>query len=77
MDTVNKWLNAEIISIESDAVKVHFSGWSQKFEQWIPKDSPRLLKQWERGQPLHVNNRIDVKNNAMGWLQARVMKIRL
>lgn len=45
-DTVKKWLNAEIVSVRHNPheIRVHFSGWSQKYDEWISIDSNRILK---------------------------------
>eukprot|EP00825_Cyclidium_porcatum_P015769 TRINITY_DN1903_c0_g1_i2.p1 TRINITY_DN1903_c0_g1~~TRINITY_DN1903_c0_g1_i2.p1 ORF type:complete len:668 (+),score=151.99 TRINITY_DN1903_c0_g1_i2:92-2095(+) len=74
-DTVNKWLNAEIISQISDMIKVHYTGWSNKYDEWIKLPSDRVLKQWKKGLPIQINNRIDVKHKIGVWLEALVTQI--
>ena len=43
-------------------MKVHFSGWSNKYDEWVEENSPRLMRQWRRGQALQLNNRVDVQD---------------
>ncbi|EAR85579.1 OTU-like cysteine protease (macronuclear) [Tetrahymena thermophila SB210] len=83
-DTVNKWLNAEIVSLRHNPneIRVHYSGWSQKYDEWISVDSSRILKQWHRSNsqvkqiPISVNNRLDVYHEESGqWLEAIVKEI--
>lgn len=78
-DTVNKWMNAEVVGIRDipvRSIRVHYSGWEAKFDEWIDVNSDRILKQWLRRNsktkdsssnkislstlPPAINNRIDV-----------------
>jgi len=45
LDTVNHWLNAIIVNIRDDHIRVHYNGWAAKFDEWIHMNSPRILKQ--------------------------------
>lgn len=58
-----------------EEILIHFTGWSGKFDEWLPTNSHRVLFQWEFGKPIHLNNRIDVKHEVGGWLEARVIQI--
>jgi len=49
---------------------VHFTGWPYKFDEWIEASSDRLLKQWRRGTPVRLNNRLDVRDLKGKWLEA-------
>jgi hypothetical protein len=44
LDTVNKWITAQVLKISSDDKMyfIHYVGWSSKWDEWITKDSPRL-----------------------------------
>ena len=75
LDEMNKWLNAEIISINGSLIKVHFSGYIQKFDDWISKSSDRIQKQWRKGDQFRLNNRIDVQDTYKKWIEARVIKV--
>lgn len=73
LDTYDKWLNAEVVQKRNGQIKVHYSGFAFKYDEWLPLDSPRLLKQWKRGQHLQLNNRVDVQDTRGQWLEARVI----
>ena len=57
--------------------KVHFTGWSSKYDEWIEENSDRIVKQWKRGAPLLLNNRLDVRDIKGKWLEAQVIQIEL
>ena len=57
-DQVGKWCNAEIVAVifpfsflqkRANLVKVHFTGWSAKYDEWIDINSDRIVAQWMRG----------------------------
>ena len=56
-------------------MKVHFTGWSNKYDEWVEENSPRLMRQWRRGQALQLNNRVDVQDVKGKWLEAQVIEI--
>jgi hypothetical protein len=58
-------------------LKIHFSGWSNKYDEWIDTEiSPhRLVKQWQRGEPVRLFNRLDVKDTVNKWMEAHVVEI--
>ena len=64
LDTVNRWCNAQILQVDPDKkqVFVHYTGYAAKYDEWIDTESEpvRILKQWRRGMPFMVNNRVDV-----------------
>lgn len=74
-DSVNKWLDAEVIGLRNNEIRVHFTGWSNKYDEWIEKNSDRVLKQWQKGMEFHLNNRLDVKDEMGKWLEARVIDV--
>lgn len=75
-DEVNAWLNAEIIATKDDKVKVHFTGWHQKYDEWIDQTSSRIQPQWKPRMPFKVNNRIDVKDTYNKWMEAIIVEVR-
>lgn len=75
LDSVNKWCNAEIVAKRGPMLKVHFTGWSYKYDEWISEDSERVLKQWRRGMPLKVGHRLDVRDVKGKWLEAVVVQV--
>ena len=42
-DKVNNWLPAEIMEIGNGKYKVHYTGWSDLWDDWIPNDWIKLL----------------------------------
>jgi len=75
LDTVNHWLNAIIINIRDNQIRVHYNGWAAKYDEWIHMNSPRILKQWQRGQEFMINNRLDILDERDTWLEARVIEM--
>ena len=51
LDTVRKWLEAEVIDETPSAAKVHFKNWHAKYDEWLPRDSPRI-RPFGRGKKL-------------------------
>lgn len=37
-DTMDQWLEAEIIDIRTDMVRIHYNGWGRRWDEWIPKN---------------------------------------
>lgn len=62
-----------MLKVTQHELYIHYTGWSVKFDEWFPLDSERVLVQWERGNDIRVNNRLDVKHEQGGWLEARVI----
>jgi hypothetical protein len=42
----------EDVDVEKSAVLIHFFGWSNKWNTWIPKDSPRLAPLYSKTTPI-------------------------
>ena len=44
-DTVDKWLEAQVIEISEDKkkVKVHYNHWGNRWDEWININSPRIM----------------------------------
>ncbi|KAL8017201.1 putative peptidase C19, ubiquitin-specific peptidase, DUSP domain, Chromo-like domain superfamily [Plasmopara halstedii] len=47
MDTDNKWYESRIVDLKANHVKVHYRGWTSKWDEWIDRLSSRLA-------PLHT-----------------------
>lgn len=43
-DFQDKWYAAKVVSVdeENGDVLIHFEGWSARYDEWLPMDSPRL-----------------------------------
>jgi hypothetical protein len=46
LDSVKRWLNAEVLKVTPNELYVHYTGWSAKFDEWLPLESDRVLVQW-------------------------------
>ena len=44
-DTVDKWLEAQVIEISEDKkkVKIHYNKWGERWDEWIDINSPRIM----------------------------------
>jgi len=47
-DHETNWYQAEVLVVEKHQIRVHFIGWTAKWDCWIPKRSTRLLKKQTR-----------------------------
>ena len=56
-------------------VKVHFTGWSMKYDEWIDVQSDRIVKQWVRGDPFMLFQRLDVRDEKNKWLEAQIIQV--
>jgi hypothetical protein len=46
LDSVKRWLNAEVLKVTPNKLYVHYTGFSAKFDKWLPPESDRVLVQW-------------------------------
>ena len=44
LDTIKQWCDATILEIQNGVVFVTYTGFSKKFDEWIPIDSDRIHK---------------------------------
>lgn len=44
-DTVEQWLEAQVLEVKDDnsAVYIHYNGWGNRWNEWIPMNSPRIM----------------------------------
>ena len=44
-DTVDKWLDAQVIEVSEDKkkVKIHYNKWGERWDEWIDTNSPRIM----------------------------------
>ncbi|GMF36015.1 unnamed protein product [Phytophthora fragariaefolia] len=47
MDTDNKWYESRVIDLDDTRVKVHYRGWTAKWDEWLARTSHRIA-------PLHT-----------------------
>lgn len=41
-DTINQWLEAQIIKVQNNKAYVHYNGWGTRWDEWIDFSSPRI-----------------------------------
>jgi len=41
-DTINQWLEAQVIKVQNDKAYVHYNGWGVRWDEWIEFSSPRM-----------------------------------
>jgi hypothetical protein len=44
MDQVNAWCKAKVVDANASEVRVNYSGWSSRWDQWIVRHSTRLAE---------------------------------
>jgi hypothetical protein len=42
LDTANKWLCAQVVAVTQSKLRVHFDGWSEKWNTWFDKASIKV-----------------------------------
>ena len=42
LDTVSQWLEARVLAVRGDDLLITYSGWSSRWDEWLPQTSPRL-----------------------------------
>ena len=41
-DTIDQWLEAEVINVRGDEVYVHYNGWGYRWDEWLKMNSDRI-----------------------------------
>ena len=41
-DTINQWLEAQVMKVQNNKAYVHYNGWGTRWDEWIEFDSPRM-----------------------------------
>jgi hypothetical protein len=41
-DTIDQWLEAQVIQVRNNQVYVHYNGWGTRWDEWIDFNSPRI-----------------------------------
>jgi hypothetical protein len=41
-DTIDQWLEAQVIKIRGNQAYVHYNGWGTRWDEWIDFSSPRI-----------------------------------
>ncbi|CAN0079975.1 unnamed protein product, partial [Phaeothamnion confervicola] len=68
LDTVGKWSEAEVTAVDRvrHLVKISYTFWADRWDEWIPINSPRLAppgsRTYQEGGDLCVNHRIEIQD---------------
>eukprot|EP00347_Sterkiella_histriomuscorum_P000368 403376132 len=41
-DTIDQWLEGQIIDIKENQVFIHYNGWGSRWDEWVAANSPRI-----------------------------------
>ena len=41
-DTINQWLEAQVMKVQNNKAYVHYNGWGTRWDEWIDFSSPRM-----------------------------------
>lgn len=53
-DTVSQWLEATVMEVRGDTLKVHYNGWPTRWDEWLPFTSQRIAP--FRTRTLHTSH---------------------
>ena len=42
-DTIDQWLEGQILQVRDNYVYVHYNGWGTRWDEWIEMNSPRII----------------------------------
>jgi hypothetical protein len=42
-DTIDQWLEAQIIDVKDNKVYIHYNGWGTRWDEWIDMNSDRIM----------------------------------
>ncbi|RLN95725.1 hypothetical protein BBJ28_00005308 [Nothophytophthora sp. Chile5] len=84
LDTTNRWFEARVLTARRNKVQVHYRGWEAKWDEWIPRTSPRIMpphshvRRW-RGE-LRAGDMVQVGLQIPGfrhvkWRPAQVLEV--
>ncbi|KAG7381526.1 hypothetical protein PHYPSEUDO_005944 [Phytophthora pseudosyringae] len=80
VDTDKKWYESRVIELSETQVKVHYRGWTAKWDEWVNRTSPRLARlhtkvpnwrDFQIGDEVLVGRQLSGKNYPE-WRTARV-----
>lgn len=41
-DTIDQWLEAQVVQVRNNQAFVHYNGWANRWDEWIDFSSPRI-----------------------------------
>ncbi|OWZ24189.1 Ubiquitin-specific protease [Phytophthora megakarya] len=80
LDTDNRWYESRVVDMDAVYVKVHYRGWTSKWDEWLRRTSVRLAQLHSKvpnWRAFQVNDEILVGSEVPGkrypeWREARV-----
>ena len=82
LDTVKKWAEAEVVRVDDAARRllVTYTYWSDKWDEWLPAESPRIApfgsRTYQRGGNPTPGQRVEALDETGAWLEAEVLDAR-
>eukprot|EP00475_Leptophrys_vorax_P032356 TRINITY_DN4980_c0_g1_i3.p1 TRINITY_DN4980_c0_g1~~TRINITY_DN4980_c0_g1_i3.p1 ORF type:complete len:341 (+),score=69.65 TRINITY_DN4980_c0_g1_i3:29-1051(+) len=81
MDKNNKWYQCQVTATQGHQVRIHYIGWNEKWDEWIPRDSPRIAKLEshtgvKRLERIKVGDLIDAQDRQGKWYESVVQAIK-
>jgi len=79
-DSEGRWFDARVVEIEHEKVKVHFNGWSSRWDFWFLRDGEGLqplLSQTDDWRRLRVGDAVEMRNDGEKalWYEGRVREL--
>jgi OTU domain-containing protein 5 len=71
LDTVKKWCEAAVIQEEPTKVFVHYLGWHQKYDEWIPRAHDGRVSPYGRHLKKHMHKQISKRKALQATTQER------
>jgi len=55
-DTIDQWLEAQVVQVRNNQVYIHYNGWGNRWDEWIDFSSPRIasFKTYSQQSPTSV-----------------------
>ncbi|KAJ1455811.1 hypothetical protein M885DRAFT_519165 [Pelagophyceae sp. CCMP2097] len=80
LDTVRKWAEASVYAIDDKRIRITYTYWSAKWDEWLLVDSPRIApagsKTYRDGAVPRVGQRVEARDELDNWLEAEVLEVR-
>uniref|UniRef100_A0A7S2W2S4 Ubiquitinyl hydrolase 1 n=1 Tax=Rhizochromulina marina TaxID=1034831 RepID=A0A7S2W2S4_9STRA len=85
LDSDKRWFESQVVDVEEDRVKIHYLGWSSKWDAWVPRGSPDLLPlhsrttMWRqelgKGDDIEVADRVVSDTKTHRWHFGTIIKV--
>ena len=80
LDTMDLWFPAQIVECTKTQVLVSFDGWKSQWDEWLPRNSPRLREHRGWGTPkkpddYQIDSTIEALDMEGRWYASRVLHV--